>query len=77
MLSMLLDINIPNVPFHGHPLGIDLGLDKFIATSDGELVAKPRFLNQLHRKLKLLQRSYQSVKQEILNVSLRIPRYTA
>lgn len=56
MLSMQLDVNIPNVPFHGHPLGIDLGLDKFIATSDGELVARPRFLNQLHRKLKLLQR---------------------
>jgi putative transposase len=56
MLSLQLDVNIPNVPFHGHPLGIDLGLDKFLATSDGELVARPRFLNQLHRKLKLLQR---------------------
>ena len=56
MLSLQLDVNIPDVPFHGHPLGIDLGLDKFLATSDGELVARPRFLNQLHRKLKLRQR---------------------
>ncbi|MEA5533134.1 transposase [Crocosphaera sp. XPORK-15E] len=57
MLSLQLDVNIPDVPFHGHPLGIDLGLDKFLATSDGELVARPRFLNQLHRKLKLRLRS--------------------
>ena len=56
MLSMQLDVNIPDVDFQGHSLGIDLGLDKFLATSDGELVERPRFLNQLHRKLKLLQR---------------------
>jgi putative transposase len=56
MLSLQLDVSVPDVPFHGHPLGIDLGLDKFLATSDGELVARPRFLNQLHRKLRLLQR---------------------
>ncbi|EAZ88437.1 putative transposase [Crocosphaera chwakensis CCY0110] len=56
MLSMQLDVSIPDVPFHGHPLGIDVGLDKFLATSDGELVDRPRFLNRLHRKLKLLQR---------------------
>jgi putative transposase len=57
MLSMQLDVKIPDVPLHGHPLGIDLGLDKFLATSDGELVERPRFLKQLHSKLKLLQRS--------------------
>jgi putative transposase len=56
MLSLQLDVKIPDVPFQGHPLGIDLGLDKFLATSDGELVERPRFLNHLHRKLKLLQR---------------------
>ena len=56
MLSLQLDVSIPDVPFHGHPLGIDLGLDKFLATSDGQLVTRPRFLNQLHRELKLLQR---------------------
>ena len=56
MLLLQLDVKLPDVPFQGHPLGIDLGLDKFLATSDGELVEKPRFLNHLHRKLKLLQR---------------------
>ena len=56
MLSLQLEVSIPDVPFHGHPLGIDLGLDKFLATSDGQLVHRPRFLNQLHSELKLLQR---------------------
>lgn len=55
-LSLQMDVSIPDVPFHGHPRGIDLGLDKFLATSDGELVDRPRFLNTLHRKLKSLQR---------------------
>ncbi|MGB3190757.1 RNA-guided endonuclease TnpB family protein [Lyngbya sp. PCC 8106] len=62
MLSLQLDISIPDVPFHGHPLGIDLGLDKFLATSDGELVDRPRFLNQLQRKRKLLQRRLRNKK---------------
>ncbi|WP_342054389.1 RNA-guided endonuclease InsQ/TnpB family protein [Crocosphaera sp. Alani8] len=62
MLSLQLDVNIPDVPFHGHPLGIDLGLDKFLATSDGELVDRPRFLNRLQRKRKLLQRRLRNKK---------------
>ncbi|HAG82373.1 MAG TPA: hypothetical protein DCL61_14695 [Cyanobacteria bacterium UBA12227] len=50
------DVSVPDVMPHGHPVGIDLGLDKFVATSDGLVVDRPRFLNSLHRKLKLLQR---------------------
>jgi putative transposase len=30
--------------------------NKFVATSDGDVVDRPRFLGSLHRKLKLLQR---------------------
>ncbi len=56
MLSLQLDVNVPDIPVHGHALGIDLGLEKFLATSDGEFVARPKFFNSLHRKLKLLQR---------------------
>lgn len=56
MLSLQLDVDVPDIPVHGHALGIDLGLEKFLATSDGELVARPKFFNSLHRKLKLLQR---------------------
>lgn len=50
------DVKIPDVPFHGYSLGIDIGLDQFLATSDGELVARPKFFKSLHRKLQLLQR---------------------
>ncbi|OWY66506.1 transposase [cyanobacterium TDX16] len=56
MLSLQLDVNVPEVSFHGHPLGIDIGLESFLATSVGELVARPKFFNSLHRKLELLQR---------------------
>ena len=49
-------VDVPNPVASGNPRGIDLGLDKFAATSDGELIERPRFLQTLHRKLKLLQR---------------------
>jgi len=56
MLILECDVSVPDVMPHGHPVGIDLGLDKFVATSDGDVVNRPRFLSSLHRKLKLLQR---------------------
>lgn len=55
ILSLQADVNVPNVVPHGNALGIDLGLLSFLATSDGELVARPRFFVDLQRKLKLLQ----------------------
>ncbi|MGB3613861.1 MAG: hypothetical protein WBA10_08710 [Elainellaceae cyanobacterium] len=54
MLSLEADVDIPDVPFHGHPVGIDVGLKYFLSTSDGEQVKCPRFFNELHRKLRLL-----------------------
>jgi putative transposase len=56
MLSLQLNIKVPNPMPHGHPKGLDLGYDKFVATSDGEEIKRPRFLKALQRKLKLLQR---------------------
>lgn len=56
MVNIQLDLEVVNPNPHGHPLGIDIGLDKYLATSDGELVNRPRFFNSLSRKLKLLQR---------------------
>jgi putative transposase len=56
MLTYQLGVQVPNVPPHGHFLGLDVGLEKYLATSDGELVSRPRFFNALHRELKLLQR---------------------
>ena len=56
MLTLECDVSVPDVMPHDYPVGIDLGLDKFVATSDGDVIDRPRFLNSLHRKLKLLQR---------------------
>ncbi|MDJ0717353.1 MAG: transposase [Prochloraceae cyanobacterium] len=56
MLSLQLDVDMPNPIPHGHPRGLDLGFDKFVSTSDGEEIKRPRFLRTLQSKLKLLQR---------------------
>lgn len=56
MLSMEAEVDIPEVPPQGHPMGIDVGLEYFLSTSDGEQIKRPRFFNEMHRKLKLLQR---------------------
>jgi len=55
MLSLQLDVDVPQPFPHGHPRGLDLGFDKFVATSDGLEVKRPRFLKSWQRKLKLLQ----------------------
>ncbi len=56
MLSLSLDVSVPKPVPHGHPRGLDLGYDKFVATSDGEEIKRPRFLKTLQYKLKLLSR---------------------
>ncbi|QDZ40308.1 transposase [Euhalothece natronophila Z-M001] len=62
MLSLQLDVDFPQPFPHGHPRGLDLGFDKFVATSDGLEVKRPRFLKSLQRKLKLLQRRLKNKK---------------
>ena len=56
MLSLQADVNVPTTMPHGHPVGISVGLEYFLSTSNGERVKRPRFFNDLHRKLELLQR---------------------
>ncbi len=56
MLSLQSPVSIPDTPTSGNPLGIDIGLDKFLATSEGELIERPKFLTKLQSELKLLQR---------------------
>ena len=56
MLLVKLDVNVPTPMPHGHPRGLDLGFDKFVSSSDGEQIKRPKFLKTLQRKLKLLQR---------------------
>ena len=55
-VSIQCDVSIPDPSPHGHPIGIDVGIEKFLATSDGVLVKPPKFFKQLQSKLKLLQR---------------------
>ncbi len=56
MLALQIDVQVPDVPPHGQAIGIDVGLEYFVSTCDGEQVSRPRFFNRLHRKLELLQR---------------------
>ncbi|MEG4167069.1 MULTISPECIES: transposase [unclassified Microcoleus] len=55
-INIQCDVSVPNPMPHGHPIGVDVGLEKFLATSDGILVKSPKFLKVMLRKLKLLQR---------------------
>jgi len=56
LLTLECDVNVPDPVPSGYPVGLDLGLDKFVATSERALIERPRFLASLHRKLTLLQR---------------------
>lgn len=56
ILVLQSDVSVPSVQPHGHAIGIDLGLEHFLATSDGELVSRPRFFVDGQRRLKVLQR---------------------
>ena len=55
-INIQCDVNVPDPSPHGHPIGVDVGLSHFLATSDGSIVKSPKFLKVMQRKLKLLQR---------------------
>ena len=55
MLTLQWDVSIPDIIPHGNPVGIDVGLTNFIATSNGLLIKRARFFGGAERKLKLLQ----------------------
>jgi putative transposase len=50
-ISIQCDVSIPDPIPHGHPIGVDVGLEKFLATSDGVLVRPPKFFKQLQSQL--------------------------
>ena len=56
MFVLEADISISNAIPIGNSIGIDLGLEKFLAVSTGKLVARPKFFVRLQSKLKWLQR---------------------
>jgi len=74
MLSLQCDVNVPDVPPHGEPLGIDVGLLSFVATSSGELIKRPRFFVDTQSQLKLLQRRLKRKKKGSKNWRLPHPK---
>jgi len=56
------DVSVPDPQPHGEPLGLDLGIEVYVATSNGELVQNPRFFVSGQRKLKSLQRRLKRMK---------------
>lgn len=56
MLVLESDVSIPDAMPVGNAVGIDLGLEKFLAVSTGKLVDRPKFFVELQGKLKWLQR---------------------
>jgi putative transposase len=55
-INIQCNVSVPDLMPHGHPIGVDIGLTKFLATSDGVQVKSPKFLKVMQGKLKLLQR---------------------
>ncbi|WP_298617905.1 RNA-guided endonuclease TnpB family protein [uncultured Thermosynechococcus sp.] len=56
LLTFQADVAIPEPPLVGHVVGVDVGLEYFLSTSDGLQLERPKFFVNLQRKLKLLQR---------------------
>lgn len=56
MLTFQADVEIPDMPISGRVVGVDVGLQYFLSTSDGLEVERPRFFVEMQRELKLLQR---------------------
>ncbi|MEW6491484.1 MAG: transposase [Cyanobacteriota bacterium] len=55
-INLQCDVSVPDPMPYGHPIGVDVGLEKFLATSDGVIVKPPKFFKNLQSQLKLLQR---------------------
>ncbi len=56
MLTFQSQEQCPDIPVGKTSLGIDAGIESFVATSNEELIKAPKFLLTSQRKLKLLQR---------------------
>jgi len=56
IINIQCNVSVPDPMPHGYPIGVDIGLEKFLATSEGILVKPPKFFRTMQGKLKLLQR---------------------
>jgi putative transposase len=66
-LMLQADVAVPDVMPQGQPIGIDLGLEKFLAVSTGELVERPRFFVDLQSQLRWLQRKLRNKQKDSAN----------
>jgi putative transposase len=62
MLTFQSKEDCPDTPVGKISLGIDAGIESFIAHSQGELIKAPKFLLKVQRQLKLLQRGLKNKK---------------
>ncbi|HET6812509.1 MAG TPA: transposase [Actinomycetota bacterium] len=53
---LVADIEAVPLPATGRSVGVDLGVARFLTTSDGEIIANPRFLDAAQRRIVDLQR---------------------
>ncbi len=61
------DISIPDPVPHGHFIGIDVGLNNYLATSDGFVEPGRKFFKTEHRRLLVLQRRLSKKKKRSKN----------
>ncbi len=56
VITIQADVSVPEVSAYGYSIGVDVGLNDFLATSDGMRISRPRFFVDLQSQLKSLQR---------------------
>ncbi|NEO75792.1 transposase [Moorena sp. SIO4G3] len=56
VITISADVSVPDTPAYGRAIGVDVGLNDFLATSDGLKITRPKFFVDLQSELKLLQR---------------------
>ena len=56
VVAIQSDVQIPQTNFHGHPIGVDVGLLSYCCTSDGFVEPPSKFFKQSYRRLKVLQK---------------------
>ncbi|NEO35418.1 MAG: transposase [Moorea sp. SIOASIH] len=56
VITIQADVSVPDTPSYGRAIGVDVGLNDFLATSDGLRIPRSKFFVDLQSELKLLQR---------------------
>jgi putative transposase len=56
VITIQADVSVPDTTAYGHSIGVDVGLNDFLATSDGLRIQRQSFFVDLQRQLKSLQR---------------------